>query len=105
MSIIGKSSAKRHVLLLTTTILIAPGQVFAQDANYGEDSNEIIVTAQKREQNLQDVPISVQALGEVRLEDAQVSSFDDFQKLLPSVSSQSYGPSQAQIVFRGVTSG
>jgi len=91
-------------ILLSSTMLCASGAAMAQQA--GEDSgNEIVVTAQKREQNLQDVPISIQALGEGRLENAQVSSFDDYQKLLPSVTSQSFGPGQAQIYFRGVTSG
>ncbi|WP_242445938.1 TonB-dependent receptor [Sphingopyxis lindanitolerans] len=94
--------------MLATTILCTSGAALAQDASAADGATtdgEIVVTAQKREQNLQDVPISIQALGESRLENAQVSSFDDYQKLLPSVSSQSYGPSQTQIVFRGVTSG
>ncbi len=34
-----------------------------------------------------------------------MSSFDDYQKLLPSVSSQSFGPGQAKLYFRGITSG
>lgn len=91
--------------MLATTSLCTSGTALAQEAGARSTDNEIIVTAQKREQNLQDVPISVQALGESRLENAQVASFDDYQKLLPSVSSQSYGPSQSQIIFRGVTSG
>lgn len=99
--------------LLATSILFTPNVALAQEAvsprtepqSKTQAEPEIIVTAQKREQFLQDVPISVQALGETRLANAQVTSFDDYQKLLPSVSSQSYGPSQAQIVFRGVTSG
>jgi iron complex outermembrane recepter protein len=89
--------------LLSSTIFTA-NPAFAQAADDAV-SDEIIVTAQKREQNLQDVPISIQALGQSKLENAQVSSFDDYQKLLPSVSSQSFGPGQAQIYFRGVTSG
>ncbi len=97
--------AGRAVAAMLTTTILGAGPALAQDANSGTGNADIVVTAQKREQNLQDVPISIQALGETRLENAQVSSFDDYQKLLPSVSSQSYGPSQAQIVFRGVTSG
>jgi iron complex outermembrane recepter protein len=94
------------IALLTTTIFTAT-PTFAQSAQSADDtgSEDIIVTAQKREQNLQDVPISIQALGQSKLENAQVSSFDDYQKLLPSVTSQSFGPGQAQIYFRGVTSG
>lgn len=68
-------------------------------------SDEIIVTATKRAENIQDVPLSIQALGSQTLDDHQVSSFDDYATLLPSVSYQSFGPSQAQIAFRGVTSG
>lgn len=90
-------------LLASTMLTAAPG--LAQDIAAEESSPDIIVTAQKRAQNLQDVPISIQALGEDRLEKAQVSSFDDYAKLLPSVSFQSFGPSQSQIFFRGVSSG
>lgn len=90
--------------LFASTAFIAVTPAMAQDAT-DEDKDVIVVTAQKREQNLQDVPISIQALGETRLEEAQVSSFEDYQKLLPSVSSLSFGPSGSQISFRGVISG
>ncbi|WP_284734513.1 TonB-dependent receptor [Sphingosinicella terrae] len=68
-------------------------------------SQDIFVTAQRRSENLQDVPISVQALGNELLEQQNVSSFDDYAALLPGVSFQSYGPGQTQLNFRGVTSG
>jgi iron complex outermembrane receptor protein len=70
-----------------------------------QEDNEIIVTATKRAENIQDVPQSIQALGSATLEEHQVSSFDDYAALLPSVSYQSFGPSQAQLAFRGMTSG
>ena len=66
---------------------------------------EVIVTATKREENLQNVPISVQALTPTILSQHQVTSSDDYIKLLPSVSFQSFGPGQSQIYFRGITSG
>ena len=66
---------------------------------------EVIVTATKREENLQSVPISVQALTPAILSQHQVSSSDDFIKLLPSVSFQSFGPGQSQLYFRGITTG
>lgn len=68
-------------------------------------SPEIVVTAQKRTQYLQDVPISLEAFGSKKLEENQITSFDDYAKLLPSVSFQSFGPGQSQIYFRGVSSG
>lgn len=69
-----------------------------------EVSDEIIVTATKRAENIQDIPLSIQALGERTLDEHQVSSFDDYANLLPSVSFQSFGPGQAQVFFRGVSS-
>ncbi|HZZ86993.1 MAG TPA: TonB-dependent receptor [Caulobacteraceae bacterium] len=66
---------------------------------------EIIVTATKREENLQRVPVAVTALTPTVLAQHQVASSDDYIKLLPSVSFQSFGPGQSQIYFRGLTSG
>ncbi len=92
-------------LFASTAVSVTPA--FAQDApaGGGEADDTIVVTAQRREERLQDVPISITALGAAKLEQANVQSFDDYAKLLPSVSFQSFGPSQSQIFFRGVSSG
>jgi len=66
---------------------------------------EVVVTAQKRTENLQDVPISIQALGTARLEELHISNFDDYVKYLPSVSFQSAGPGFEHTYIRGVVSG
>jgi iron complex outermembrane receptor protein len=67
---------------------------------------EVVVTAQKRVENMQDVPISIQALGTEKLEQMNVKSFDDYVKLMPSVSFQgTQGPSFQHTYMRGVTSG
>ncbi len=104
--IVASSRAKRAAMfvLLSGTVL-ATSPVFAQSKSVTNDSGDIIVTATKREESLQKVPISIQALSAKKLEEHQVSSFDDYAKLLPSVSFQSFGPGQSQIYFRGVTSG
>lgn len=102
------SLAKRSAFaLLGSTALVLPTMAFAQDAadEEGVESGEIVVTAQRREERLRDVPISITALGEERLDEAGVQSFEDYAKLMPSVSFQSFGPSQSQIFFRGVSSG
>jgi outer membrane receptor protein involved in Fe transport len=101
------SRRQRAVLLLATTAMVLPASAFAQDSAAEEevDESEIVVTAQRREERLRDVPISITALGSERLEEAGVQSFEDYAKLLPSVSFQSFGPSQSQIFFRGVSSG
>jgi iron complex outermembrane receptor protein len=66
---------------------------------------EVVVTAQKRAENLQDVPLSIQAIGNTQLSQLNVSNFDDYTKLLPNVSFQTTGPSYEHTYMRGVTSG
>lgn len=83
----------------------ATAQTPPAPASTGTQLEEIIVTAQKREQNLQDVPVSIQAIDTRKLEQLQVAHFDDYLKYLPSLSSQSYGPGQSQLYVRGVTNG
>ena len=90
--------------------LLTAAPAFAADqpkpaADAAPDSSVIVVTAQKRSENIQKVPISLQALGTASLEQHQVQNFDDYAKQLPSVSVQSFGPSQGQLFFRGITSG
>jgi outer membrane receptor protein involved in Fe transport len=70
---------------------------------------EVIVTAQKREQNLQDVAVSIQVLGNEQLENLDVRSFGDFIDFLPTASYTQQGgpggPGFGQIYMRGIASG
>lgn len=95
---------QRHAMIALLAGTVLTSSAFAQSAP-AADSGDIIVTATKREESLQKVPISIQALSAKKLEEHQVTSFDDYAKLLPSVSYQSFGPGQSQIYFRGITSG
>ncbi|MES1971159.1 MAG: TonB-dependent receptor [Pseudomonadota bacterium] len=69
--------------------------------------DDIIVTAQKREENIQNVPISIQALGTKKLDQLNVTNFSEYAQLLPSVSFQSLGgtPGTNVVYMRGVASG
>ena len=82
----------------------APAQQPAVDGE-GQDSTEIVITAQKREENLQDVPISVQAIGTRRLDQLNISNFEDYTKQLPSVSFQTLAPGATVVYMRGVATG
>ena len=98
----------RPLAYLTSAILAAAAPARAQQApapTAGSTLEEIVVTAQKRAENLQSVPISIQAFDTKKLEELQVTSFDDYAKYLPSLSVQSYGPAYAQLYVRGVTNG
>ncbi len=85
--------------------LIAGATHAASDAADSGTLEEVVVTAQKRSEDLQKVPISMQVLGGDKLDQLQVTSFDDYAKFLPSVSFQTLGPGQAQLYFRGIASG
>ncbi|MFT3896635.1 MAG: TonB-dependent receptor [Thermomonas sp.] len=82
----------------------------AKDAQ-GKTLETITVTAQKRTENMQKVPISIQAIGETTLKRQDIQDFDDYAKLIPSVSYSSIGggvfsgPGFAQVYMRGVASG
>ena len=98
--------SRRAVLLASlSTTMLSPGAAMAQGASDAGADDEIIVTAQKREENLQNVPISIQALGTRKLDQLNVANFQDFSKLLPSVSFQSSQPGVTTVYMRGVASG
>ena len=65
--------------------------------------DEIIVTATKREMNLQDVPHSIDVLSSAELERMGAKSLDDVIKALPSVSLSSTLPGRNTLVIRGVS--
>src|SRR6201988_4708422 len=66
---------------------------------------EVVVTAQRRAENVQDVPIAIQALTGDTLRQLNVVTFDDLIKHLPNVSGASQGPGQVEIFMRGLSAG
>src|SRR3984893_100892 len=66
---------------------------------------EITVTAQRRSENIQNVPIAIQALTGETLKQLNLSTFDDLIKYLPNVTAPTTGPGQAQIFMRGLSAG
>ena len=106
------SGGLSRLLLMTSTALLAPATVaMAQDAAPQAPAEEgggnvIIVTAQKRSENLQNVPISIQALGTQKLDQLNVSNFNGYTQQLPTVVAQSAGTPGTNIIYmRGVASG
>ena len=74
-------------ILFASTGLCVAMPAIAQEAA-DDDKDVIVVTAQKREQNLQDVPIAINAIGNEKLDQLQVSELQDVVKFLPSVTIQ-----------------
>ena len=81
-------------------ILINPA--FAQDAAVNS-IEEVIVTSQRVEESLQDVPIAVTALTAEMLEDQQIQSGSDLQLVTPSLSFQGGDAGGGTFNIRGIT--
>ena len=93
---------------LTLTLAVS-APVLAQENKVLSDStaiSEIVVTATKREQTLQDVPISVAVTGQQTIERAQVRDLIDLQSVVPSLKvSQFNATGQTNFVIRGFGNG
>ena len=68
-------------------------------------SGEIVVTAQRRDQSLQDVPMTLQALSADSLSKLNVTTFNDLLKYTPNVTFGNNGPGQGAIFMRGLSAG
>ncbi len=79
-------------------MLAAPA--YAQDA-----LEEIIVTATKRSEGVQDIPMAVMVLGQQQLEDLNITDMADYVEMLPNVSYVTLGPGSGNIYIRGISSG
>ena len=68
----------------------------------GDELQEVIVTANRRMENLQNVPIAIQVLTGETLAKLNATTFDDFVKYLPAVTAHGVGPGQNNIYVRGL---
>ncbi|HVW67472.1 MAG TPA: TonB-dependent receptor [Steroidobacteraceae bacterium] len=66
---------------------------------------EVTVTAQRRNESMQNVPISMQAFTAVTLQQLNVSTLDDYIKYLPNVTTANNGPGQNEVFMRGLSAG
>jgi iron complex outermembrane recepter protein len=77
----------------------------ATDTEASDSIQEITVTAQRRTENIQDVPIAIQALTGETLKELSVTTFDDYVRYLPNVTVSSNGPAQGEVYMRGLSVG
>ncbi len=89
---------------------LAPGQaVQAQDAPTSKARStaleEIVVTARKRSESAQDIPIAIQALSQDALATMGAKSMEDYARFTPSVNVVTYSNNASVVVFRGAITG
>jgi iron complex outermembrane recepter protein len=96
---------RRNALIALLVTVAAPTQSFAQDAEATRASeDEIIVTAQKREENIQDVPIAITALSGDRLDRQLIRDVRDLQANVPGLLvSNSNGGLDVDFAVRGIS--
>ena len=76
----------------------------SQTTRRGTAIEEIIVTAQKREERIQDVPLSITAFSEVELERRGIDDFYDYARLVPGLAFTDQGAGNSSFFIRGVAS-
>ena len=95
-----------HLLGVSALALAIASPALAQSQSNDNSISEIVVTATKREQTLQDVPISVAVTGQQTIERAQVRDLIDLQSVVPSLKvSQFNATGQTNFVIRGFGNG
>jgi iron complex outermembrane receptor protein len=91
----------------SAALLMGAGAGRAEDAaarSAGPEVKEVVVTAQRRSQNLQEVPVSIQALSRTDLEAAGIKATQDLGQITPNVTivSPIGAGNQPLITIRGV---
>ncbi|HEX4674226.1 MAG TPA: Plug domain-containing protein, partial [Steroidobacteraceae bacterium] len=95
------------VPLLWVPVLIFPCVVVvASDADAGDSGlAEVVVTAQKREENLREVPQSISVVSAAQLAEQHIESYADLATAVPGLSYSSLGgPGLSNLEIRGVSS-
>jgi iron complex outermembrane recepter protein len=98
--------APAHLIGATVAFLMS-ASAYAADA--GSDSlalDEVVVTATKREQTVQEVPAVVTAISSQQIAQQGITQFADYLAVVPALSQSGLGaPGQGQVIIRGLTSG
>ena len=99
--------------ILCAGLALGSGAVFADQAETPapastqarepERFDEIVVTAQRREQNIQDVGIAVTPLGPKSLQDLNITNATDIVRAVPSLKMNAYSSSQVVFNIRGIS--
>lgn len=105
----GRAATRLSLLTSVAAIAAFSGAARAEEAPQPQTQSqtstvqEVVVTAQKRKENLQKVPISVTVVNSEALEKANVSGFSDLSKFTPSMTmSAGDQPANSAIIIRGV---
>ena len=83
-------------------VMLGSSAIAHANANEGDSIDSIVVTAQKRAERLEDVPVALSALGEARIEAASAERLSDLQNFVPNLAIESDNAFVATVRIRGV---
>lgn len=95
-------------ILLASTSTLSSNTLIAENLNNNSETKtyeEVIVTAQKREQRLIDVPVSISAISETALETMRIQGINDLAYIVPNLNIKDDAPNSRIISIRGVGNG
>ena len=85
------------------SVVILPPLLACGPAAFGEQAiEEVVVTAQKREENLYEVPVAVSAFNDEKLEQAIIDDVADLGRYAPSLTANNVSAGGSNIFMRGV---
>ena len=91
-------------LMSLASVLIVAAPALAEEADLPGTLEEVIVTAQKRAEALEDVPIAISAYGGQTIEKMRLRSVEEVASLAPSTNYKNQSPAAPSISIRGITS-
>ncbi|MFC1797240.1 TonB-dependent receptor [Pseudomonadota bacterium] len=96
------------VLMLLLSLVLSPGAMAQDSTNETQKAGvleEVKVTATKRgDVSVQDIPLSIRAIGTRELLDKGVEDFADWARLVPGLNVEDQGPGEKRIIMRGIRS-
>jgi iron complex outermembrane receptor protein len=101
------ATVRRILWLATASTAILSPAIAQQAADPTSQLDEIVVTARKREESLQNTPVAVTAFTAAALERQEIKSTEDLDRVTPNLQFTSYAPlsgnnSAAQVFIRGI---
>jgi outer membrane receptor protein involved in Fe transport len=98
------SATAAHVVLAADAASVGPAAPVAADAASTATLQQVIVTAQRRTENAQNVPITIQVLTGQTLQQLNVQTLGDYLKYVPNVTNGSLGAGNDIVTMRGLSS-
>ncbi|MCF7982631.1 MAG: TonB-dependent receptor [Pseudomonadales bacterium] len=86
----------KKTLVLSTSLLISSSAIFAASIE------EIVVTAQKKEESLQDIPMAISAFSGEQIAEDGIKDLNDIQGRTPGLVVANFSPGQPEIAIRGI---